>query len=206
MSDSLFQEDITKLMTSVKKKRDKFLAYFNTKDFELERFTTSKENVIDIELKHNLKFPKIYSDYAIERVFTTEDIGEDRLFIEYYLMTNLIINDIKACMTNNNYLIEFTASLFEDKERLNKLLNIASDECFKNQAVLKISLDDYIKYGNNIKDMIRNGYKFAIDIGKEVIDDDFVLFNIFEYIIVAKRSKYCKLAKENDKIIMINDR
>ncbi len=204
--DSLFQENITKLLTTTNKKRKKFLDYLSNDDFSLDRYTTSKENVIDIELNYNLKFPKIYSEYAIDRVFNSEDIGEDKLLIEYYLVTDLIIKDIKSNMINNRYLLEFTASLFENKEKLQKVLTIVQSECFKAQAVFKISIEDYAKYGNNIKDMIRDGYKFAIDIGRENIDDDFVLFSIFEYIIVGKRSKYCKQAKENDKILVINDK
>ena len=55
--------------------------------------------------------------------------------------------------------------------------------------------------------MIRDGYKFAIFVKDEDVDpDDFILFNIFEYIIVNKNSTYCKDMKENDKIIIVNDR
>ena len=205
-TDNLFQENITKLITNTKKKRKKFLSLFNTDGFYLEKYTTSKENLIDIELNHKLKFPKIYSDYAIDRVFKTEDIGEDRLLVEYYLISETIINDIKACSTNTNYLIEFSSSLFDDKEKLQKVQKIAESDCFKNQAVFKVTLEEYVKHGNNIKDMIRNGYRFAIYIGREKIDDDFILFSIFEYIIVSKNSKYCKEAKDNDKIVIINDR
>ena len=140
--DTIFQENITKLITSTKKKRKKFLDYLSSDDFNLERYTTSKDNIIDIELNYKLKFPKIYSEYAIDRVFNSEDIGEDKLLIEYYLITELIIKDIKANMTNNRYLIEFTSSLFEDKERLQKALTIVESECFKAQSVFKISLED----------------------------------------------------------------
>ena len=204
--DSIFQEKITKLLASTQKKRNEFFEFLGTEDFSLERNTTNRDEVIDLVLDHHLKFPKIYSSYAIERVFNQEDIGEDKLLIEYYLVTDLIIKDIKSGTTNNKYLIEFNTSLYENKEKLQKVLTITGNECYKNQAVFKIDLDDYAKYGNDIKDMIREGYKFAIYIGRENIDDDLVLFNAFEYIIVAKNSRYCKQAKDNDKILMIYDK
>ena len=56
----------------------------------------------------------------------------------------------------------------------------------------------------NVKDMIRDGYKFAIYINdNDVKEDDFILLDIFEYIVVNSNSKYCNDETKNDKIIVI---
>ncbi len=204
MNDTIFQNNISKFIDSTRKKREKFFDYFHTDDFYIKKYMTSKENVVDIELNHKIKFPKLYSEYAIDRVFTTGSINEDRLFVEYYLITNVIIKDIRACIYDNYYLIEFATSLFENKEKYEKLINIASDDCFKNQTVMKITYDDYAKHSGSVKDMIRDGFKFAISINDDdVKEDEFLLLDIFEYIIVNKNSKYCNTSEKNDKIIVI---
>ncbi|MBR1385921.1 MAG: hypothetical protein IJ568_03725 [Bacilli bacterium] len=204
MNDTIFQSNISKFIDSTRKKREKFFDYFHTDDFYIKKYMTSKENVIDIELNHKIKFPKLYSEYAIDRVFSTGDINEDRLFVEYYLITNVIIRDIRACIYDNYYLIEFATSLFDNKEKYEKLLNVASDDCFKNQTVMKITYNDYVKHNGNVKDMIRDGFKFAILIrDDDVKEEDFLLLDIFEYIIVNKNSKYCNTSEKNDKIIII---
>ena len=173
----------------------------------MKKYTTSKENVVDIEIDYKLQFPKLYSEYAIERVFNEDAVKEDKLLVEYYLMTDLILKDIRECIFDKYYLIEFTPKLFEDKERLGKLLNITLDDCFKNQTVMKIEYSDYVKYNNNIKDMIRDGYKFAIHIDDaDTKSEDFILFEIFEYIILNQDSKYCEDMEKNDKMLIINDK
>ena len=207
ITDTIFQENISKFINSTRKKREKFFEFFHSDDFYIKRYTTSKPNVIDIELDHHINFSKLYSDYAIDRVFDSGAIGEDKLLVEYYLMTSIIIKDVRECIYNNYYLLEFASSLFENREKLDNLLTIAEDDCFKNQTIFKITFDDYVKYGGKIKDMIREGYKFAIFVhDEEINDDDFILFSIFEYIIVNQNSKYCNNMEENDKIITINDR
>lgn len=207
ISDTIFQESITKLINSVREKRDGFFQLFDTKDFGLTISSTSKDNIYDVEIDHNVEFPKLYSEFAINRVFNTDDINEDKLFVEYYLITKVIINNVKACVFNNNYMLELAPSLFENKERFAELLTIASDDCFKNQTTFKISYETYAKYANEIKNMIRDGYRFAIYIeDEEVEENDFILFNIFDLIIVNKNSKYCKQMEDNDKIIIVNDR
>ncbi len=206
-SDTLFKENITKLINTSKEKREAFFKYFNSNDFYLKKYTTSKPNVINIEIDYKMQFPKLYSEYAIERVFNEDVINEDKLLVEYYLMTDLILKDIRECIYDKYYLIEFTPTLFEDKERLTTLLNITLNDCFKNQTVMKIEYDDYVKYNNNIKDMIRDGYKFAIHVNdSNTKEEDFILFEIFEYIIINKDSKYCEEIAKNDKMIMINDK
>ena len=206
LTDAIFQEKITKLINTTKKKRGKFFEYLHTNDFYLKKYSTSKDTLTDIEIKYSISFPKIYSEYAIDRVFNETDITEDKLLVEYNLVTSVIIKDIKACIYDKLYLIEFAVSLFDDKEKLEKTFSAVSNDCFKNQTVFKIKYEDYINYGTKIKDLIREGYKFAIDIGQENIDDDYILSSIFEYIIVNKLSKYCNETANNDKIIMINDK
>lgn len=200
---TLFREEITKLLKNIEDKRKKFFDYFKTSDFEIKKYTTSKDNLVDVELKYNIKFPRLYSEFAIDRVFHEGVINEDKLLVEYYLLTSMIINDIRGCVFDRFYLIDFATSLFEDKERLAKLLEISSDDCFKGQTIFKIKYEDYTKYGNDIKNMIRDGYMFAVKINDDIDKNDFILFEMFSYVIVDNNSKFLK--EKNKKIIVINE-
>ncbi len=202
VDDALFQENISKFIYNTNKKREKFYKIFDTKDFFLNESITSLDNVVDIELKHNINFPKIYSDYAIDRVFESSSISEDKMFVEYQLVTRNILKDIKDCNFDKNYLVEFSDSLFENKEGLKKLLETFNNDCFKSQAIFKIKYEDYCKYGNDVKDMIKEGFNLAMELDEEEVEDLFV-FNMFKYIMVDKNSKYCTNKVINDKIIIV---
>lgn len=200
---TLFKEELSKLLKNIDDKRKKFFDYFKTEDFGIKKYGTTKDNLFDVELTHNLRFPKLYSEFAIDKVFNSGVIKEDKLLVEYYLLTSIIINDLRSCIFDRYYLIDFETSLFEDKARFEKLINIAKDDCFKGQTVFKIKYEDFAKYGNNVKDMIRDGYMFALKIDDNIEKHDFVLFDIFSYIIVNNNSKYLK--EDNEKIISIYD-
>ena len=101
------------------------------------------------------------------------------------------------------YLIEFPVSLFENKEGLNTLLSDFNDDCFKSQSVFKIKYEDYCKYGNDVKSMIKDGYLLAIELDDEEEIDDLIIFELFSYIIVDKDSKYCTNKAINDKLIIV---
>lgn len=203
IDDDLFQENISKFIYNTNKKREKFYKIFDTKDFSISEASTSLDNVVNIELKHNINFPKIYSDYAIDRVFDSNSISEDKMFVEYQLVTRNILKDIKECNFDKNYLLEFPAALFENKEGLKNLLGIFDNDCFKNQAVFKIKYEDYCKYGNDVKDMVKEGFILAMELDNEEEVEDLFVFNMFKYIIVDNDSKYCTNKVLNDKIIIV---
>ena len=203
IDDKLFQENISKFIYKTERKREKFYKLFETKDFYLSETPTNMENVIDIVLKYNIDFPKIYSDYAIDRVFDSNTICEEKMFVEYQLVTLEILKDIRACNFDKNYLVEFPVSLLENKDGLKTLLSSFSDDCFKNQSVFKIKYEDYCKYGNDVKEMIKDGYLLAIELDEDEEIEDLIIFNIFKYIIVEKDSKYCTNKEIFDKIIIV---
>lgn len=203
IEDKVFKENITKFVHSTENKREKFYKMFESKDFYLEETPTNNDDVTDIVLRYNIEFPKIYSEYAIDRVFDSVVISEEKMFVEYQLITLKIIQDIKNCIFDRYYLIEFPTSLFENKEGLNALLSDFNNDCFKNQSVFKIKYEDYCKYGNSVKDMIKDGYLLAIELDDEEEIEDLIIFEIFKYIIVDKDSKYCKNEALNDKLIIV---
>lgn len=202
LDDKLFHDNIARLIYNTEKKREKFYKYFETKDFYITESSTSVDNVVNIKLNHSIDFPKIYSDYAIDRVFESAVISEEKMFVEYQLVTLNILKDIKDCNFDKNYLLEFPSAFLEDKETLKTILTSFDNDCFKSQSIFKVTYADYCKHGNDIKDLIKEGYLLAIELDDEEIED-LIVFNIFKYIIVDKDSKYCNDKAINDKIIIV---
>ncbi len=199
--DMIFPENMNKLLSKTKKKRKDFYNFFKSNEFSVKRKNTSKDNVYRVIMKYKIKFPKLYSEYAIDRVFYSGTINEDRLQVMYYLVGNIIMKDINKCIYDNYYLIDFASSLFENKDKLEALIKIIDNDAFKSQSIFIVSYNDFAKYGTNIKDMIKEGCKFALNVGEEDISGDPLLFELFEYILVPQDSDYCNKKNVNDKII-----
>ena len=199
-SDPIFKENIAKFIEKTKNKRNDFINFFKSDDFALKKRSTSNDNVFDITLNHKIDFPKIYSEFAIDRVYNSGNINEDKLVVLYYMISSIIIKDIKKCVFNNFYLLEFAPSLFENKEKFTNTLEIIDNDMFRNEVYFKISFKDYSKYGGSVKDLIKIGYKFVLECNDEDLKgDSFVLSSMFDYIIVDKDSKYIN---ENNKNII----
>ena len=200
--DMLFKENIEKIIRTTNEKRKQFINMFKSEDFEIKRKGTSDDKVFDIVLNHKIEFPKLYSEFAIDRVFTTGNVNEDKLLVLYYIVSGVIIKDIKKCIYDNYYLIEFAPSLFENKEKLSATLEVIDNDIFRDHIYFKMSFEDYSKYSGNVKDMIKLGYKFVlICTDEDLKDDNFVLSSMFDYIVVDKNSIY--LSDSNKNIIYI---
>ena len=201
-NDMLFKEKIENMIASVKSKRKQYMNLFKSNDFEVKGKSTSVSNVFDLKLKHKIDFPKIYSEYAIERVYNTGNISEDKLKVLYYLTCSIIIKNVNRCIYDNYYLVEFAPSLFDNKDKLASTLDIVDNDIFKDKVYFKIDYKDYGKYTSNVKDMIKLGYKFILKCEDEDLkDDSFIISSMFDYILVNKDSTY--LSDGNKNIICI---
>ena len=185
-------DDITKELKSLvkeseKKKNDFFNEYLSD-TFNLELKSTNIKNVYNVLLSYNIKFPKIYSSYSINRVFKSDIISEDMCFIEYNLISKIVLDNILNKEYLKEYLVDFPFIITSKKEKTNRLLNIITNDLIKENVIIKVTYEYYTKYKSFISDLIKNGVKFAV-----IIDDTFdyeessiIWLNIFTYIITNK--------------------
>ena len=61
-------------------------AITSVNNFILSFQKTNIKRLENISIDYDIKFPKLYSEYAIDKVFNSGVIGEDKIFIEYYLV------------------------------------------------------------------------------------------------------------------------
>lgn len=183
--DDEFITEFSSLVGENQKKKEKYLNGFNSDKFYLRLNETNKKNAYFVELEHNVKFNKIYSDYSINKVYNTGIVYEDRMIITYHLASNLILKDKVKGNFKNKYLVSFPVSIFNKKEKNNRLFHIINDEIIKNNLVITFIYSDYLDNKETIDDLIKEGYLIGI-----ILDDKFenteknmIWLSIFEYII-----------------------
>ena len=184
------------------KKKKTYLNSFDSERFSLDIKKTNKKNVFWCDLNYNIKFNRIYSDYSINKVYNDGIVNEQKLFITYYLVSNMILRNIISCKFDISYIVSYPASLFEKSDKKNRLLSIIDDSATKNYIVLMFKYSDYSKYKDEINEWIKNGFRVAIYIDDSFKYDDISneWLTIFDYIITNGEYGY---DFDRDKIISI---
>ena len=113
----------------------------------LELSTSAWREKVYIEtIDYNIRFPKIYSTYSINKVFNSAIINENINFILYNMVANKILKNVLYDIYDINYIVTFPISIIEKKEKLNRLFEIIDNEMVKNNIVINIK---YSYYKNN---------------------------------------------------------
>ena len=86
-----FQELLLETVEMNGRQINEMLKKYETKDFYVKILNYRTKNVYKVSLKYNFRISMIYSNLAIERAFNTGVVNEDKLIIEYNLMTIQVI-------------------------------------------------------------------------------------------------------------------
>ncbi len=180
--------------------KDVFLEKFETDEFALKFENTDfSEDVYYVSLEHDVRMPMQYSESAIEKVFEEGIIAEDKLQIEYILLSVVSIRDIINGNFKDSYIAEFTSSLFKKKQKMNSILALISNQALQEKINLNIKYSDYIKNQKSVLDYTKLGYNFVItldDLVKSV--EDVEKLKMFKLVIAPKELVlYKELKKDN---------
>lgn len=198
--DGALRENIYKLIKEFREKKEKYLKSFESEDFELiiNKYPLIKD-VYKVDLKYNFKLPYIFSDKAISDVYNENIVNEDKIIIEYLMLTVFNIRMILEGKFSTQYLVDFPMTLFEKPKKLDQALRIINDSSIQEKIKIKIKYRDFIIHREEIYELMKNGYKFAV-----IIDDSFIIskehirkLEIFEFVIVSKKLKYFEEFQEN---------
>ena len=134
------EENIYKEVTSDMIEKEVFLDKFETDEFIINiENCEQREDLYFAKLDHNIKMPIQYSEIAIEKVFTEGIVAEDKLQVEYMLLSLISLRDIIGGNFKDIYIAEFTNTLFKKKVKLDGLLSIISNQAL--QAKIHINID-----------------------------------------------------------------
>lgn len=172
------------------KEMQDFIKRFQSNEFNLE-FEKSK-NKPDIKrttIKQNIKFPLLYSEYAIAKAMETEPISEDILFVEYHLIASAVINDITKGNVKSQYIASLPVTVLSKKQKAKRVLDILNSEFMKYKITFEISYKNFEKNKAKIYDLISQGYKFAVCIENENLkQEDIKRLEVFKYIITDENT------------------
>ena len=196
-----FKDNLCVLINNWDKDRTELLEKYESKDFEL-KITPYKDvkNIYRVNIKQNIKFPMIYSNIAIEKAFNTGIINEDKLYIEYYLISVRIIKEIIKQDFKKQYIVEFSETLLEKNKKIKGILNIIDNPAIQDKLSIKIKYRDYTKYKEEIQELMRNGFKIAV-----ILDNTFEInysniekLNMFSYVLLNRELEiYDELKQKN---------
>lgn len=189
--EPIAKDDILSIKKDHDKRLDTFISKFQDKYFELNLGNTTNKKVYNIKLNHYVPISKLYSNYAIQNVYNTGIVGENKLFIEYYQTGIKCLNDAINYDFNTSYLVEFNLDILKKVEKSKRLLNIIDNDIMKEKIVLKLSYSDFIKEKDKVTRLISNGYNFAliIDDTFKYLDSEIITLNMFKYVIGTHHSK-----------------
>lgn len=167
--------------------KKEFIDSFSDRNFSIN-FLKIRNNVFNCELVHNLKFSKLYSDYAINKVFGDKEISEQKLFVTYSLVGVKILQDIIKGNFMKKYLVPYCLGLKDKPKKKKRLLNIVDNEITKEKLFLKLPFAEYIQNKDEVYSLTRDGFKFAVvlDDEFELNDENRVLLKVFSYVITDK--------------------
>ena len=199
-------EIIDKLYKEIKSdmiEKEVFLDKFETDEFSL-KFENSdiRDDLYYTTLEHNVKMPIQYSDTVIEKVFTEGIIAEDKLQIEYMLLSVVAIRDIINSNFKDAYIAEFACTLFKKKQKLESILSLISNQALQEKISLNITYSDYIKNQKNVLQYIKRGYEFVITLDDSIKNiEDVEQLKMFKIVIAPKNIALYKEIKANKTIL-----
>ena len=190
--DEDFEKNLYVLVRDYKIQKEKLLETLDSDEFFIKLTNyPQKINVYRVNLKYNLKFPQVYSEFAINKAFNVGLVNEDKLLIEYYLTTKRVLEDVLKQNFTRQYVLEFTDKLLSKPNKLKNLLNIINNTAIKDKVSLKIKYESFIKEKEKIYDLMRDGYKITI-----ILDNSFEInykniesLSVFKYVIVNRDLK-----------------
>lgn len=204
-----FIKEFTKLVSDDIKQVQKSLElYEDTEDFEIElkRVDTNNTNYFFTKLIHHLEFPKLFSNEAIEEVFNTDIIAEDKLFVEYPMVATIALKDILVGNFNRIYIADFEVSLLNKSQKLEQLLNVINNQATQDKVYLSVRYDEFGDNKEKIYRLMKKGFKFALIANenmKTLTNEELKILDVFACI-VAHKDDVNKKKYKKEKLLLYN--
>lgn len=197
------EENIYKEVTSDMIEKEVFLDKFETDEFIINiENCEQREDLYFAKLDHNIKMPIQYSEIAIEKVFTEGIVAEDKLQVEYMLLSLISLRDIIGGNFKDIYVAEFTNTLFKKKVKLDGLLSIISNQALQAKIHINIDYSDYIKNQKTILEYRNKGFDFTITLDNTITRvEDVERLKMFKIVIAPKNLLLYKELKQNKAIL-----
>ena len=178
------------IIKNIHKIQNDFFSKYESNTFSLKISKTNLKNVYFTNINYDIVFPKIYSNYSINKVYNSSIITEDMHFILYNMISVLLLKNV----INNNfdefYIVTFPLSIILKKDKLNRLINVLRSDIIKNNIVINIKYEDYLNNKDLMDSYIKEGFKFSLELDDkfEFNDNNLIWLEIFSYVYGTQNS------------------
>ena len=190
--DNNYRNEIRKIVKENIKEKEDLLKRTDSEKFFLKYSNYKITNLKKVIVKHNIKFPAIYSKQAIDKIYNNSVVAEDKVFVEYNMISAQVIKDIENAIYRKQYVVEFPETILDKPQKMTRLLEIINHPSIQDRLMLNISYKTIIKYKEKLYEMLRNGYKVALTIDNSFEGNaaDIQRLSLFQYVLVSKKSEY----------------
>lgn len=197
------EESMFKEIKSDMLEKEIFLDKFETEEFSLRfEICEQKEDLYFATLEHDIRMPAQYSENAINKVYTEGIVAEDKLQVEYILLTLISMRDIISGNFKDTYIAEFASSLFKKKAKLDGILSLIANQALQEKISINIYYCDYIKNNKTILDYINKGFDFTITLDNTIRSiEDVEKLKMFKNVIAPQSLVLYKELKQNKAIL-----
>ena len=160
----------------------------STKVFNLITSKTAIDNVFNTQIKSNIKFSKMFSEYIIDKSYEHSIVMENLEEVLLKLVSALLIKELFEFNYVNRYIIYFNESLYSKEEKLNEFIDNFDDTFSQKKILILIDRECIKKYKNKLEKLKNKGFNFIIQINKsDLMDAEFDKNNLAlgEYLIVV---------------------
>ena len=191
IDDPKFPKEFKELLNNNEKKRLEFISNFDSSDFYLDIKKINNTEVFDVKVKEKVRIPKIFSEYAVNKVWNETLVSENKLQVEYSLLNQLILKNIISGNFVSNYLVNLASSLFKKEDKLKRLLKIFDNDIGKELITIKITYTDFLNNKELILDYVKEGYRFAAILDDRYFKDKpgIAILDIFKYVVINDKKK-----------------
>jgi len=185
-----FKEEFYDTVKSDFSRKKEFLEKFESNDFGLEiKKIESNNNLNKVKLNYYFEFQDIYSKEYINKIFNEGKVLEDKAFVEYSLLSLIILQDVLEGKFSKEYFVEFPCSLFEKQKKIEQLLHIIENQTAQEKLNLELKYSDFLKNREIVTQLITRGFRIALNIDKKINEEDLNILEIFSYLILSKEDK-----------------
>ena len=167
---------------------DNLLKKYESTDFYLKmtNFNTYK-TAYNVVLQYSFSMPKVFSAFAIEKALNTGTIEEDKLFVEYSLVTIQIIKDIIKGNFKKQYIVTLSDTLFKKKQKLDRLLNQIDNLAVQDKLNFKIQHKVLLKNKEQVYELMKRGFRFAVLLDETFVSDTVEIekLNMFNFVLLS---------------------
>lgn len=198
---NIFTKELLRIVQINQREKLQFFKKFDTNEFRLQG-SNINENIKRIGIVHNIKFPSIYSNEAIEKAFSSGVTKEDKLFVEFYLLSIRVILDVIKSEYRKKYFVLLDTNILSKAQKTTRLLEIINNPIIQDRIIMQIDYSDLETCKKEVYNLISEGYKFAVELDDSYIDEKIEAqrLDVFEFILVSKEYKSLK---GNDKVLLV---